>query len=121
MANAPVNTAPKESVTFPLLSGKFPFTFCMAPLTSAIGIALNDVKAEVPLPLMYPVILVVPVPPLATVMVYPNFTFVILLSAKSIAVIVPLRILVLVTASSASFAAVIEPSATPTAVKVAST
>ena len=53
--------------------GKVPFTFLTAPVTSATGIELTVVIADVPLPFTYPVKLVAPVPPLPTAIV--PFTF----------------------------------------------
>jgi hypothetical protein len=61
-------TFPKSKVTLPPLVGvgKTPFTDPTAPLTSATGMLETVVNGEVPLPLIYPVRVVAPVPPLET-------------------------------------------------------
>ena len=50
-AKVPVDTLPKDTVTFPLAAGVFPFTVLTAPATSATGIEANVDNALVPLPI----------------------------------------------------------------------
>ena len=52
--------------TFPSASGALPFTFLIKPVTADAGIDAEEVKAEVPFPIKYPVNEVAPLPPLAT-------------------------------------------------------
>ena len=65
-AVVPEVTFPNASVTLPLASGVFPFTFCTAAVTSVTGIFDIVEKGLVPLPIIYPVKEVDPDPPLAT-------------------------------------------------------
>ena len=64
--SVPVTTFPKESATFPLASGKLPFTFCTDPVTSPIAIFETVVKGLAPFAFTKPVRFEAPVPPLAT-------------------------------------------------------
>ena len=65
-AVVPVVTLPNASVTFPLASGAFPFTFCTAAKTSVTGIFDIVEKGLVPLPMIYPDKELAPEPPFAT-------------------------------------------------------